>query len=140
MSARASRLEIITRSERRRRYSVADKLHLVAECDAPGGSVAGVAKHHEVSASLLFSWRRQVREGKLSRAIADAEPTDAQLTAPLLPPRASTSDFIQLDALRVEPTTIRAGLPGGLTVDFPVDLDPLRIAAVIRCLREGDRQ
>jgi hypothetical protein len=37
-------VEIITGRERRRRWSVADKLRILAECDAPGVQVAEVAR------------------------------------------------------------------------------------------------
>jgi transposase len=63
-------VEIITGRERRRRWSVADKLRILAECDAPGVQVAEVAARHGVYRSLVFQWRRQARDGLLV-----AEPT-----------------------------------------------------------------
>ena len=58
-------VEIITGRERRRRWSVADKLRILAECDAPGVQVAEVAARHGVYRSLVFQWRRQARDGLL---------------------------------------------------------------------------
>ena len=58
-------LEIITGRERRRRWSVQDKLRLVAEMAEPGARVRAVAARHGVCESLLFAWRRQVRDGVL---------------------------------------------------------------------------
>ena len=58
-------VEIITGRERRRRWSVADKLRILAECDAPGVQVAEVAARHGVYRSLVFQWRRQARDGTL---------------------------------------------------------------------------
>jgi transposase len=46
-------LEIISGVERRRRWSVADKLRIVAEADEAGAKVAEVAHRHEVSRSIL---------------------------------------------------------------------------------------
>jgi transposase len=63
-------VEIITGRERRRRWSVADKLRILAECDTPGVQVAEVAARHGVYRSLVFQWRRQARDGLLV-----AEPT-----------------------------------------------------------------
>ncbi len=140
MVARAARLEIITRTERRRRYSDAEKVRIVSECVAAGASVAKVAARYEVSPSLLYSWRSQVREGKLTAAIASADDATMTPLAPVDMRRQNTPDFIQLGALRVEATTIRASLPGGIVVDFPADLDPARVAAVIGYLRDGGRQ
>jgi transposase len=59
-------MEIITGRERRRRWSVADKLRIVAEADEPGTMVRAVAARHGICESLLFTWRRQVRAGLLT--------------------------------------------------------------------------
>ena len=58
-------IEIITGRERRRRWSVAEKRRIVAESDESGAPVSGVAARHDICASLLHGWRRQVREGRL---------------------------------------------------------------------------
>jgi transposase len=60
-------VEIVTGKERRRRWSVEEKLRIVAETEEPGSRIAEVAARHEVYPSLLFNWRRQVREGRLGR-------------------------------------------------------------------------
>jgi transposase len=59
-------IEIITGREGRRRWSVADKLRIVAETREPGARVVDVAARHGVYQSLLFTWRRQAREGTLA--------------------------------------------------------------------------
>ena len=59
-------LEIISGVERRRRWSVADKLRTVAEADEPGAKVAEVACRHEISRSILWTWRKQARAGRLA--------------------------------------------------------------------------
>ena len=57
--------EIITGRERRRRWSVADKLRVLAECSEPGAQVTAVAARHGIYRSLVFQWRRQARDGLL---------------------------------------------------------------------------
>ena len=59
-------LEIISGVERRRRWSDADKLRIVAEADEPGATVAEVARRHEISRSILWAWRKQARAGVLA--------------------------------------------------------------------------
>ncbi len=59
-------VEVITGRERRRRWSVQDKLQFVAEMAEPGTRVRAVAARHGVCESLLFTWRRQVRDGVLT--------------------------------------------------------------------------
>ncbi|MCW3476307.1 IS66-like element accessory protein TnpA [Limobrevibacterium gyesilva] len=61
-------VEIITGRERRRRWSTAEKLRLVAETHEAGAAIRAVATRHGVCESLLFTWRRQVREGVLTAA------------------------------------------------------------------------
>jgi transposase len=64
-------VEIITGRERRRRWSLDDKLRLVAEMADPGARVRAVAARHGVCESLLFAWRRQVRDGVLTASELD---------------------------------------------------------------------
>ena len=58
-------IEIITGRERRRRWSVVEKLRLVAESQEPGARVCDVAARHDVSPSLLHGWRYLSRQGRL---------------------------------------------------------------------------
>jgi transposase len=61
-------IEIITGRERRRRWSAEEKLRIVAEAAERVARVTEVAARHDVYPSLLFNWRRQVREGRLGTA------------------------------------------------------------------------
>ncbi len=61
-------VEIITGRERRRRWSLQDKVRIVAETNEPGSMIRAVAARHGVCESLLFTWRRQAREGLLGPA------------------------------------------------------------------------
>jgi transposase len=58
-------IEIITGRERRRRWSVAEKLRIVAESQEPGVRVCDVAVRYDVSPSLLHGWRHLTRQGRL---------------------------------------------------------------------------
>ena len=62
-------VEVITGRERRRRWSLQDKLRLVAEASEPGAMIRAVAARHGVSESLLFTWRRQARQGLLAQVL-----------------------------------------------------------------------
>jgi len=55
------RVEVLGGIERRRRWSSDEKMRLVEETLAPGAKVSEVARRNGVSASLLFTWRRQAR-------------------------------------------------------------------------------
>lgn len=60
-----ARVEILSRIERRRRWSDEEKLRLLEEAAQPGARVSAVARRHGVCRSLLFIWRRQHRCGLL---------------------------------------------------------------------------
>jgi transposase len=59
-------IEIISSRERRRRWSMEEKLRIVAETHEPGATIRAVAVRHDIYPSLLRNWRRQVRDGYLA--------------------------------------------------------------------------
>ena len=72
------RIDIRVGVERRRRWGREDKLRIVRESLAPNVVVAEVARRHEVSTSLLYTWRKQALAGLLGgfmpvRILANAE-------------------------------------------------------------------
>jgi transposase len=73
MSEGVQRIEVITSVQRRRRWSVAEKVRLVEETFEPGMSVSFVARKHGVSPSLLFRWRQRMAEGGREAVRADDE-------------------------------------------------------------------
>ena len=59
MTGSGPRAEILTGPERRRRWSVDQKLAIIAELARPGSSGAVVAQRYGISTGLLYTWRRQ---------------------------------------------------------------------------------
>lgn len=55
------RLEVITGTGRRRRFSKDEKAGVVEETLAPGAVVSEIARRHGLSPQQLFGWRRQAR-------------------------------------------------------------------------------
>jgi transposase len=56
------RLEIISGTGRRRRFSADDKARVVEESLAPGTVISEVARRNGLTPQQLFSWRREARE------------------------------------------------------------------------------
>lgn len=56
------RVEIIARTERRRKFSNAEKAGILAEADAAGVSVRQVSERHEIAESLIYNWRSARRQ------------------------------------------------------------------------------
>src|SRR5436305_581491 len=65
------RIEIVTGRERRRCWSVEEKLRIVAATYEPGARVKQVAASHDIYPGLLFTWRRQARQGTLAPSLSN---------------------------------------------------------------------
>jgi transposase len=130
------RVEVLGGSERRRRWRFEDKARLVAQTFEPGVSVCAVARRNGIAPGLLFTWRRQAREGRLGGsepaplfvpatiapeltpsvpAVAPPAPSASE-AAPAHPPRRRRTGLIEIE------------LGGGrrLRVDRDVDEQALR--------------
>ena len=67
-SARRPRVELLTRSERRRRWSIEKKQEIVAESLRPDTTPTEVARKYAISSGLLYTWRQQLlHAGALTR-------------------------------------------------------------------------
>jgi transposase len=55
-------LEVVN-TGRRRRWTLAEKLRIVEESFRGYRQVSATARRHDISPSLLFSWRKALREG-----------------------------------------------------------------------------
>jgi transposase len=67
------RVEVFAGIQRRRRYTLEQKLAAVAEASQPGMSISFVARRHGISPSLLFGWRRRMAEGGKEAVRVDDE-------------------------------------------------------------------
>ena len=68
------------KSRTRRRYDAQFKAQVLAECEAPGASVAKVAMSHGINDNVVHRWRQLAREGG-AMAVA-ATPTFVPVTLP----------------------------------------------------------
>jgi transposase len=68
------RLEVITGTGRRRRFSDDDKARIIGETLAPGAVISDIARRHGLSPQQLFTWRREARRGRVMSA-AETAPT-----------------------------------------------------------------
>ena len=58
--------EVLTGPERRRRWSLEEKLRILAQSVAPGSSASLACRLHGISSGQLYTWRRQFRTGELT--------------------------------------------------------------------------
>ena len=66
-----SEVKVIASVQRRRRWSAEDKRAIVEEAELPGMSISYVARKYDINPSLLFRWRRLMRQGALEAVRSD---------------------------------------------------------------------
>jgi transposase len=123
-------------AERRRRWNYEDKVRLVEETLRAEETVCGVARRHGLAASLLFSWRRQAREGRLGGgealpALVPVEITSAPASTSTCAPQPPYSPAAQ----RTRTGIIEIELGGGCRVRVDRDVDAEALQRVFELLR-----
>lgn len=72
-------ITVMTGPERRRRWRDEERFQILTEAFAPGVCVADVARRWDVSTSLIYTWRRNLRRAQADEAsLPMAETTFAQ--------------------------------------------------------------
>lgn len=130
-------MEIITGVERRRPWSGAAKLRIVAETEQPGASIAEIARRYEISRGLLWNWRSLVRRGVLRpdpHAVfvpvqLISEPSSAERRKRSEPPVVSGPDIAVADS-RIEIT-----LPDGTSIRVGQEISLVTLRRVVTVLR-----
>jgi transposase len=130
-------MEIITGVERRRRWSLGEKLRIVAETERPGAGIAETARRYEISRGLLWNWRSQVRRGVLRPEPPPvflpvqtiSEPINGKGTKHVEPSSASGSDAA------VSGGKIEITLPDGTSVKVGDDVGLVTLRRVMTVLR-----
>ncbi len=129
-------MEIITGVERRRHWRPEEKLRIVAEAERPGTSFVGVARRHQVSRGLLWTWRQQVRRGNLAPdpmpvfLPVQVTPDPPLALAPPSPAPVPASASVQPADTRVEIT-----LPDGTCVRVGADVVLVALRRIMAAVR-----
>jgi transposase len=129
------RVEVLGGPERRRRWPFEEKARIVEASFAEGVSVCAIARRHGIAQGLLFTWRRQAREGRLGGpdqapffvpVVTGLEPTPS--VPALTPAAAVVADIAPARRSRRKMGVIEIELGGGrrVKVDREVDSDALR--------------
>lgn len=103
--------------ERRRRWSEEERLQILAEAFAPGAFVAQVARRHDVSTALIYTWRRklcQPVEESGSSLPAEAGFAEAVVVDDQRADQAPSQPAIVIDLARVGRVNIFASAPPAL--------------------------
>jgi transposase len=119
ITAAAERLSVSPRRSYRT-WSREEKDRIVGETFAVGVNVSAIARSHGLDPSQLFAWRR--------KALASA------MVAPLSEAQGRAVKFTRFEAVMTETVEI---VIGDVVVRVGSDVEPERLAAVIRAVRQA---
>lgn len=127
------RLEVITGTGRRRRFSADDKARIIEETLAPGAVVSDVARRHGLTPQQLFTWRREARRRQVVPA-AEASPA-------FVPAVVNEASRKHESGKRKGRGSLASGIIeveiDGVTIRIGGGADAKTVAAVIRALKAG---
>ena len=132
------RLEVITGTGRRRRFSDDDKTRIVEETLVPGAVVSDVARRHGLSPQQLFTWRREARRRPVMPA-----PGATPVFVPAVVHEAIGDGQAKTDREGARRRRVRqaSGIIeveiDGVTIRVSSGADAKTVAAVIRALKAG---
>jgi len=130
MRAREVRGEVLAGPERRRRWSVEEKLRILAQSVAPGSSASLTCRMHGISSGQLYTWRRQFRTGELTgfAPVLVTPPVDA------LPAATTPIDPLDGEGDRPAGGVIEVELPSGVKLRIAGAVDAALLRQVLSAL------
>ena len=120
------RAEIWVGPERRRRWSVDEKLRIVREAFAPEARVADVARRRDVSRAQIYQWRAELGDGRLGDGRLTAAGTEVVGFVPveLSLEGTASAGFEQPAPIAASAPVIEIGLAGGRSLKVPSSCRP----------------
>ena len=140
-SARGARVEVITRGERRRSWTVEQKCQIVAESLGPELSPTEVARKYAIGSGQLYTWRRELLSVQPGAVMTRAAPRFAQVElgrrrySLLRKFRLTTSHVLIAATQPVQPGgRMEITLPGGVILRVDADVDGAALGRVLAVL------
>jgi transposase len=130
-SARSPRLEIITRSERRRRWTAEQKRQIVAESYGADLTPTEVARKHGISSGQLYTWRHELL-GLQAPVVSRAMPRFAEVA---LTPASPSPPVVAAPRSSRSGGRIEIILPGNVLVRVDAEVDEAALGRVLDVLR-----
>jgi transposase len=125
------RIEVLTGSGRRRRWSAEEKARVIAETLAPGVSVSEVARRWQLCAQQVFGWRRQARMD-----VSEQAPAPVSCAPAFVPIVAEAVTASKPVAATAAAAIIEIKLAGAVVRVLP-GTDATLLSAVLRAVRSS---
>ncbi len=145
------RIEVITRTERRRKYSPAERDAIMREADAPDVTVREVAKRHDIAESLIYSWRTARRQAEKIASepltfisygtvpqgdLVAVAPASSPLQPRPAPDMSTMAEELTRPHPGARPGEIGIDLPSGVRLSVDSYVNEKALARVLRTLRD----
>jgi transposase len=123
----SGRIEVITRVQRRRRWSVAEKQRIVAASLERGAVASAVAREAGIHVSQLFRWRQELcqRDEAAAATFAAVTVSPEPVSPPALP---TPSGVIEIE------------FASGARLRITGSVDAGTISAAVAALAQGERR
>ncbi|MFD1104339.1 IS66-like element accessory protein TnpA [Sphingobium olei] len=118
-------MEILGR-ERRRRWTDAEKLEILAAVGVNGETLARVARRYDVSRSQIYNWRREFKERGLLPAPVGSTFLPFDIGAPML------NAQLALEEQTVSPAIVELCLGQGRRLRFDSGIEAATLTRLIR--------
>ncbi|HZT88627.1 MAG TPA: transposase [Stellaceae bacterium] len=137
------KIEMLGRVERRRRFSVEEKLAVVGEATARGANISEVARRHGLVPAQVFKWRRLVELGVIGVPGASELPSFvaveiakdvASLPMPMPDDKPAVGSEVPRRRRRKKAGLIEIELAGGRRVRVDRDVDAAALERVLDVL------
>jgi len=119
--------EVLSGPERRRRWSVEEKLRVLAQSMAPGSSPSLACRMHGISTGQLSTWRKQFRSGELTGFVPVSVIADSALPEPVAVPDVNNDAPTAIGMIEIE-------LPSGVKLRVSGDVDAGVLRRVLSAL------
>ncbi len=117
------RQEVLVGVERRRRWSIKQKLQILSEVAVDGATVSDVARRHDITRQHIYQWRRDMRRRRVG----------AEEAPHFLPVELDGGDVVaRASACASDDRRLEIGLRNGRTIRVMGDLPDSLLARVIR--------
>jgi transposase len=146
MTAPTQRIEVITRGERRRRWSIEEKREIVAESLGAGVRPIEIIHKHGITSGQLYAWRQQLTrrmDGPAAHPPAGFARVDVVAAGREVPTQPATeipatvtkpqAQFAAVATLRTK-GLIEIVLPGGISVRVDARVDDRALRCVLAAL------
>ena len=139
MTGSFERIEVITGVARRRRWSVEEKLRIVAESLRAGASVSVVAQRHGLRSNQLFKWRKLAGEGVLGSLPADMPFVPVRIIGDEAPPSLRALPVPSRSSAEVSSaighSLAEIELANGCRLRVSTDIEPLVLHRLVTALK-----